>query len=186
MVIAPELRHFRKRSNPAGPAHPFAVFCALSRAKSSRSNPHREQPSLHLIELPVLGNAADMIKCGMIFKGLADHVVKQSSTCGEIREILRGGEYSPNLALAIGIGPTTAHYHETFDEIYFVLDGSLVLKLYDPVRDELTTRRVDANELCVIIKGVHHQVIEATPENRLCVITVPRFDMADEHLSEKI
>jgi hypothetical protein len=39
----------------------------------------------------------------MILKVLADHAVKQSSTCGEIREILHGGEWSPNIALAMDI-----------------------------------------------------------------------------------
>ena len=122
----------------------------------------------------------------MIFKLLADHVVKQSPTCGEIREILRGPEYSPNLAIAVNIGVTTAHYHETFDEIYFMLDGDLELSLYDPATSSRIQQQLAAGELCVITKGVHHQIVRASPENRLCVITVPRFDMADEHLSAKL
>jgi hypothetical protein len=43
----------------------------------------------------------------MILKLLADHAVKQSPTCGEIREILHGGEWSPNIALAMDIDRTT-------------------------------------------------------------------------------
>ncbi|GAB4182889.1 MAG: hypothetical protein Fur0032_23910 [Terrimicrobiaceae bacterium] len=122
----------------------------------------------------------------MLIKLLSDHVVKQSPTCGEIREILRGGEYSPNIALAMGIGVTTAHYHLGFDEIYFVLDGTLVLKLHDPATGESTDVELGPNELCVITRGIHHQVLKASESNRLCVITCPAFDPQDEHLSDKL
>ncbi len=121
----------------------------------------------------------------MIVKRAGDQVVKQSPTCGEIREILNGAEYSPNVAIALNIGRTQAHFHTTFDEIYFVLDGSLELRLFDPRTGADTSCRLEPNELCVISRGIHHQVVEASPENRLCVITVPRFDPADEHPSDK-
>lgn len=39
----------------------------------------------------------------MIYKLVKDHIVKQTETCGEIREILIGAEYSPNIALAMNI-----------------------------------------------------------------------------------
>ena len=122
----------------------------------------------------------------MILKLAADHVIKQSPTCGEIHEILRHGEYSPTIALALNIGPTTPHYHLTYDETYFVLDGTLELKLHDPSTNTTSTHKLEANELCVITKGIHHQVIHASPANRLCVISVPAFDLADEHLSDKL
>src|SRR5688572_1282928 len=98
----------------------------------------------------------------MILKLLADHVVKESPTCGEIREILRGTEFSPNIALAVNIGRTTAHWHATFDEIYFVLDGTLTLRIYDPAADAFSTHTLAANELCVITRGIHHVVAEAS------------------------
>jgi mannose-6-phosphate isomerase-like protein (cupin superfamily) len=121
----------------------------------------------------------------MILKLVADHVVKQSPTCGEIREILHGAEWSPNVALAIDIGRTTAHWHATFDEIYFVLDGWLELQLYDPASDVRSTQVLAANELCVITRGVHHQVTNSSPQNRLCVITTPHFELGDEILSDR-
>lgn len=121
----------------------------------------------------------------MILKLLADHVVKHSATCGEIREILRGSEFSPNIAIAVNIGTTTPHYHQTFDEIYFVLDGSLTLRLHDPAGNVFSTHTLVANELCVITRGIHHVVAEASPQNRLAVITTPRFDIADEIVSDR-
>ncbi|HEX9168374.1 MAG TPA: hypothetical protein VF886_05515 [Roseiarcus sp.] len=63
----------------------------------------------------------------MITKLMRDHVVKTSPFCGAIHEILSGKEYSPSIALAIDIRETVAHYHQTFDEIYFVLDGEITL-----------------------------------------------------------
>lgn len=121
----------------------------------------------------------------MITKLLKDHIVKQTP-CGEIHEILLGSEYSPDIAIAPNIGPTKAHYHTGFDEVYFVLDGDLVLQLYDPESGGSTEQKLGANELCVITKGIHHKITKSSTKNRLCVITVPRFDASDEHPSEVI
>ncbi len=116
----------------------------------------------------------------MIIKLAADHAIKTSPTCGMIREILHGGEWSPNIAMAIDLRPTVAHSHATFDEIYLVLDGSLSLRLSDPSDGITQTITLSSNELCVIPRGIRHQVIAATPQNRLCVITTPQFDPSDE------
>lgn len=116
----------------------------------------------------------------MIIKLAAEHAIKTSPTCGMIREILRGGEWSPNIAMAIDLKPTVAHWHATFDEIYLVLDGSLALRLHDPSAGGTRTVTLSSNELCVIPRGIRHQVISASGQNRLCVITTPRFDPSDE------
>lgn len=118
----------------------------------------------------------------MITKLKKDHIVRQTPTCGEIWEILQG-EYSPGIAVAMNIGQTKAHYHTKFDEIYLVLDGDLTLNLYDPETGKTTEQKLTSNELCVITKKIHHKIIEASGNNRLCVITVPGFDVRDEHLS---
>ncbi len=48
---------------------------------------------------------------------------------------------------------TVAHYHRTFDEIYFVLDGELGLRFYDPEEKRTWDERLQANELCLIRGG---------------------------------
>lgn len=122
----------------------------------------------------------------MIVKLERDHRIRRSPFCGEIREILAGAEYSPNIAVAIDIEPTEPHYHERFDEIYFVLDGHIQVRLYEPKRNEITTQTLGANELVVIPRGTHHAITEASGRNRLCVITVPGFDPEDEHPSDRL
>jgi mannose-6-phosphate isomerase-like protein (cupin superfamily) len=122
----------------------------------------------------------------MITKLLSDHVVKTSPFCGAIHEILTGAEYSPSIALAIDIRETVPHFHKTFDEIYFVLDGEIALTLHDPATGKTTEQKLVADELCVITKGVHHKVAASSPNNRLCVICVPHFDARDEHKSEAL
>ena len=119
----------------------------------------------------------------MITKLLRDHVVKTSPFCGAIHEILTGAEYSPSIALAIDIRETVPHFHKTFDEIYFVLDGEIALTLHDPASGKTTKQKLRADELCVISKGVHHKVAASSAKNRLCVICVPHFDPGDEHKS---
>lgn len=123
----------------------------------------------------------------MLIKKVIDQIVVTTPTCGEIREILKNQDYAPlGIAIAINIQPTEGHYHQTFDEIYFVLDGSVELKLYDPSLDKITGHTLHANELCVITKGIHHKIIKVSPENRLCVISAPPFHADDEHSSNKI
>lgn len=123
----------------------------------------------------------------MLTKKLADHLVIHSQVCGEIREILTGDDYDKlGVAIAMDIKPTTAHYHKSFDEIYFVLDGDLVLEFYDPGDGKIWTERLSANELSVVSKGIHHRVVESSERNRLCVISAPPFHSDDENPSDKI
>ncbi len=123
----------------------------------------------------------------MLTKKLADHIIVHSPFCGEIREILAGSDYAKlGVAVAIDIKPTTAHFHRTFDEIYFVLDGELELEFYDPESDKTWTESLSANELTIVSKGIHHKVLRATEKNRLCVISAPPFHADDENPSGKI
>jgi mannose-6-phosphate isomerase-like protein (cupin superfamily) len=123
----------------------------------------------------------------MLIKKLADHLIVHSPYCGEIREIISGSDYDKlGMALAVDIKPTTAHYHKTFDEIYFVLDGVLEIEFYDPASDRAWNEVLSANELVVVSKGVHHKVVRASDRNRLCVVSVPPFHADDENPSAKI
>ncbi len=122
----------------------------------------------------------------MIIKKAKDHIVKMNPLCGEIREILRE-EYEPmSIAIAKDIGPTTAHFHEAFDEIYFLLDGTMTLKIYDPRTGKTQVEMLRENELCVITKRIHHKIEKSSDKNRLCAICCPPFDHKDEHVSDKI
>ncbi len=120
-----------------------------------------------------------------IIKLNSDHAIIETNTCGQIREILSGGEH-PNLdlAIAIDIHPPKSHYHKTFDEIYFVLDGSITLVTFNPFNGERVEQQLQANELCLIPKGVHHQITQSSEKNRLCVISTPRWVAEDEHSSD--
>jgi mannose-6-phosphate isomerase-like protein (cupin superfamily) len=123
----------------------------------------------------------------VLVKRMQDHNVVDSPICGIIREIIIGNDYERlNLALSVNIGITTAHYHKGFDEIYFVLDGSMKLLLHDPSTVRTWTEDLGPNELAMIPSMVHHKIIEVTPENRLCLITIPRFSEDDQHVSDVI
>lgn len=123
----------------------------------------------------------------MIIKHRADQLVINSPTCGEVHEILKKGDYEPfGVAVCFNIKSTEGHYHQTFDETYFVLDGQITLKIYDPSNQKITTHLLNPNELCVVSKGLHHKVINATEKNRLCVISAPPFHADDEHPSDKV
>jgi hypothetical protein len=55
---------------------------------------------------------------------------------------------------------------------------------FDPRDKTRRTATFTANELCTIKAGAHHKVSAASNINRICVITVPKWDEEDEHLSE--
>ncbi len=114
-----------------------------------------------------------------------NHRVKMSPVCGEIIEILSSNEHPlVDIAIVLNIKPTKPHYHMSFEEIYFVLDGNISLGLYDPKLDKFSECLLEANELMVIAPGIHHRVMAASEENRLCVICLPGFDSKDEHVSD--
>jgi hypothetical protein len=60
----------------------------------------------------------------MIIKRERDHALIESPMCGMLREIIRAEDgVAVNIAVLNNIGETKGHYHETFDELYFMLDG---------------------------------------------------------------
>jgi mannose-6-phosphate isomerase-like protein (cupin superfamily) len=114
------------------------------------------------------------------------HNIKMSPVCGKIIEILSSRDYPRiDIAIVLDIKPTKAHYHKSFEEIYFVLDGHITLGLYEPKENKYNECILEANELMVIAPGIHHKVMAASDKNRLCVICLPGFDPNDEHLSDK-
>ena len=115
-----------------------------------------------------------------------DHIHVKSPFCGELIEILRANESAPDIALLVDVHSTVAHYHTGFDEVYFVLDGSLSVRLFDPEAQETTEHLLSAHEACVIPKGVHHQIRTASFHNRLCVLCLPHFNVKDEIPSDRL
>ena len=71
--------------------------------------------------------------------------------------------------------PTIAHFHPEFDEIYFMLDGWIHLKTYDPATGAYAEQRIGQNELAFFPKGMHHVIREASDVNRICVLMIPGF-----------
>jgi mannose-6-phosphate isomerase-like protein (cupin superfamily) len=123
----------------------------------------------------------------MLVKKIKDQVVHISPTSSEIHQILsKDDRVGVAVAVSFNIPPSKAHYHKGFEEIYFVLDGSITLKLYDPQTEKIWTQNLAANELAAITAGIHHQILESSPSNRLTVLSYPPFDPTDEHFSDKI
>lgn len=120
-----------------------------------------------------------------IIKRSLDHNVIPTGTCGDFVEILRGGEYEKlDLGIVLDIQATKGHYHKQADEVYFVLDGEISVDLFNPSNNTKQTVTLGSNELCVIKAGTHHKIHSTSKTNRVCVITIPRWDKDDEYLSE--
>jgi mannose-6-phosphate isomerase-like protein (cupin superfamily) len=112
----------------------------------------------------------------MLVKLIADIVKTQTFTCGEVDMIVSSADYSKlNVAICPNIKPTIAHYHPGFDEIYFVLDGWIHVKTYDPSQQRYAEQRLSENELALFPMGMHHVITASSEVNRLCVLMIPGF-----------
>lgn len=120
----------------------------------------------------------------MIVKRQRDHIHIQTTTCGALVEVLSGADATPTIALVRDIRVTVPHYHADFEEVYFVLDGTMTVRLYEPESRQMSDLELRKHELCVIPRGVHHQVVRSSYENLLCALSVPQFDRNDEHSSD--
>ncbi len=123
----------------------------------------------------------------MITKKYAEHNVLDSPYAGEMREIINSSEYSKaGVAIAVDLEQMDAHYHKTFDEIFFVLDGDMKFEFYDPANGNVWTEESSLNDLVIVKKGIHHKVLSASEHNRLLVVSIPPYNPDDENPSERI
>ena len=113
----------------------------------------------------------------------AEHNHVKSQFCGDLIEIVREDPSCPDVAVLTDVTHTVAHYHLGFDEVYFVLDGALNVRLCDPATGKISNHVLSEHEACIIPRGVHHQITSATQHNRLCVLCIPHFDRNDETAS---
>ncbi len=123
----------------------------------------------------------------MITKKYAEHNVLDSPYAREMREIINSSEYEKaGVAIAVDLEQMDAHYHKTFDEIFFVLDGDMKFEFYDPETENIWTAELSANDLVIVKKGIHHKVLGASERNRLLVVSIPPYYPDDENPSDKI
>ena len=123
----------------------------------------------------------------MITKKYSEHNVLDSPYAREMREILNSSEYDKAaVAVAVDLEQMDAHYHETFDEIFYVLDGDIKFEFYDPDNGNIWTEGLSGDELLVVKKGIHHKILRATEHNRMLVISIPPYHPDDENPSDEI
>src|SRR3989442_14313217 len=112
----------------------------------------------------------------MLVKLVADMVKTQTVTCGEVDMILSSADYPKlNVALCPNIKPTIAHYHAEFDEIYFMLDGWIHVRTFDPKTGRYAEQRLGAHEMALPPMGMHPVIDESSGANRLGVLLIPGF-----------
>lgn len=116
-----------------------------------------------------------------------DHTLYECEYAKEMREVLDKDNYGPvGMAIAVDLKQMKAHYHKTFDEIYYMLEGSLDLKLYDPEGGKTWTDHLDKGDTLVIPKGLHHEITSASAGNKLMVMSIPPWHADDENPSDVI
>ena len=123
----------------------------------------------------------------MIHKKTQDHVLYDCDYAREMRQILSPSEYDKaGLALGVDLGPMNSHYHKTFDEIFYVLEGSMNCKFYDPESGKTWSEELSSGDVLVVPKGVHHKILEASSKNKLIVMSIPPWHADDVNPSDAI
>ncbi len=123
----------------------------------------------------------------MITKKYEVHNILDSPYAKEMREIISGSEYeNAAVAIAVDLEQMDAHYHNTFDEIFFVLDGDMKFEFYDPEDEKVWTEELSLNETIIVKTGIHHKILRASEHNRLFVVSIPPYHPDDENPSDKI
>ena len=123
----------------------------------------------------------------MVTKKYTEHNVLDSPYAREMREIINSSEYEKaSMAIAVDLEQMDAHYHKTFDQIFFVLEGDMKFEFYDPANGNVWTVESSVNDLVIVKKGIHHKVLRASEHNRLLVISIPQYDPDDENPSDEI
>lgn len=116
-----------------------------------------------------------------MIKKFDQQLLKKSDICGDIRVILTAiDRCEVDVAILENVKPTQQHFHKYFKEIYLLLDGESELELIEDGMKSYVT--VAANEVVVIPPFVSHRITRTTLNTRLCVISVPAFDLDDEHV----
>ncbi|MCK5710293.1 MAG: WxcM-like domain-containing protein [Deltaproteobacteria bacterium] len=120
-------------------------------------------------------------------KKYTEHNVLDSPYAREMREIINSSEYEKaSMAIAVDLEQMDAHYHKTFDQIFFVLEGDMKFEFYDPANGNVWTVESSVNDLVIVKEGIHHKVLRASEHNRLLVISIPQYDPDDENPSDEI
>ncbi len=123
----------------------------------------------------------------MVTKKYTEHNVLDSPYAREMREIINSSEYEKaSMAIAVDLEQMDAHYHKTFDQIFFVLVGDMKFEFYVPANGNVWTVESSVNDLVIVKEGIHHKVLRASEHNRLLVISIPQYDPDDENPSDEI
>lgn len=123
----------------------------------------------------------------MIKKKYEDHNILKSPYAREMREIISSAEYDKaGVAIAVDLEQMEAHYHRTFDELFFVLEGNIKFEFYDPKTEKIWVEELEPNETFIVAKGIHHKILRASDNNRLLVVSIPPYHPDDENPSDKI
>ncbi len=123
----------------------------------------------------------------MIHKKPEDQIIHECDYAREMREILGASEYDKmGLAIGVDLGPMATHFHKTFDEIFYVLEGGMNCKFHDPESGKTWTEELSEGDMLVVRKGVHHKILEASSKNRLMVMSIPPWHAEDVNPSDAI
>ena len=104
-----------------------------------------------------------------------DLKITKSNSCGIIREYLLEDRSPVSVSVAENIKETKPHYHKKTTETYWLLKGSITVKVND--KDIIELKKED----CLVISPMErHQIIKASKRNKLVAICTPLWSAEDE------
>lgn len=102
-----------------------------------------------------------------------------TDSCGELTEVLVEQKQPISITVADDIKPTSAHYHKTLSEIYWMLSGTIEVTVNSSGNKQQVIT-LNTGDTLVIEPQEVHQITKASDKNKLVVLNSPSWRPGDE------
>lgn len=110
----------------------------------------------------------------------SDHKFINSSTCGELIELINDPKVPVSITKAEDIKPTVCHAHKESTELYWVVKGSVEIEI--GTNQNFKVVKLKSNSILVIEPGEFHRIVKASEKNTILVLSNPPWSPDDEIL----
>ena len=117
----------------------------------------------------------------MIIKRKNQQKKLESSTCGQLFDVVKTEDFS--IVKSVDIGVTGKHYHKGITEVYNLIKGEIALEVKEKAKKEVEIK-LKSGDALVLQPGDIHKITKASESNELIITCVPAWCKEDEIVIE--
>lgn len=107
----------------------------------------------------------------------------ESTTCGNLLEVVNHKDVPISISISENIKPTKGHYHKELTEFYWVLEGKIKVNVVKNGQSKVHT--IESGDLLILERDEYHEIVEASKANKVAVMCYPRWSAEDMVVTEK-